>query len=831
MQIERNLALPLFQGDGKHSWFVIFLFITFLLASQIAPLLSPSYIWDDLVWQWTFNKDGTGRLFELLSEVGHPVFWPFLDAAYRYFGAHATFPTSLLSIVFHLLNALILMRLLSFANLSRVYVLLIFLVYLLSPYYFNRGTVSHYFYDIFMLFFLGSVYLGAPNDRQTLARTLTAVCAQILSFGLPTLVMLEPLRLFVYWMQCKGDHAKLLRSISLFWSVAVACSLGSFFLFKPYGYYEGYNDLKIDPNHVWIGLHRLIAYIPHLLRYHADNILSVLMTPRDWPIILVFIALAFYVPWRLLKNFNDTHSWRYSLFLLGFGFLLMVSGGVPYILAGRAPIPWNFDSRLFYVSGIGLVIMLVTALALIQPARLRVLIIGVVTCFFMVSNFGQAKAYLYDHSIRQAILHGFEKNQWITEKSTDKKDKDIFVVLVSEPELGDMFFQYRSITPIEFSVPLNLNRSISDGRRFIYYYGSRNFLAPDLFLPTRTRNCSLAAHDRYPCPNRYAVARYEMSEKEQINNLDFIELFKRVFVRTTFSDIGSFQISVPPKPFNREEMTARWYLRSAELGVPGSQNIVGEMYLVGFYNLPHSDTKAAEWFSRAVAGGSRDARVNLGNMYLEGKGVERDVNRGVELLLSAAHDGYARGQYQLGALYEQGMGVPQDQALALEWYRKAAQGGYVLAQLRLGLMYANGHGASRQIGEAAYWLRQGAKKNDKAAQYHLAMLCVKYLDTKCAATEIVELLSKSALQGFVPAQWQLADIYEHGLGVLRDLRVAYFWYQVIDDDEEVNATERLQVSRKLTEIENDLPNSELASLKHRARAWKHISHQRPAIQR
>lgn len=798
--------------------------------SQIAPLISPSYIWDDLVWQWTFNKDGTGRLFELLSEVGHPAFWPFLDAAYRYFGAHATLPTSVLSIVFHLLNALILMRLLSFANLSRVYVLLIFLLYLLSPYYFNRGTVSHYFYDIFMFFFLSSVYLGVPNDRQTPARTVTAVCAQILSFGLPTLVMLEPLRLFVYWVQCKGDRAKLLRSISLFWFVAVVCAVGSFFLFKPSGYYAGYNDLKIDLAHIWMGFYRLIAYMPHLLRYHADNILSVMMTPYDWPIILVFIALSFYVPWRLLKNFNDTNPWRYSLFLLMFGFFLMVSGGVPYILAGRAPIPWNFDSRLFYVSGIGLVLMLAAALALIQPARLRVLIIGSVAGFLMVSNFGQAKAYLYDHSIRQAILHGFEKNQWITEKSTDKKDKDIFVVLVSEPELGDIFFQHRSITLVEFSVPLNINKSISDGRKFVYYYGDRNFLPPDLFLPRNTYSCSLSAHDRYPCPNRYTVAKYEMNKNEQINNFDFIELFERAFVRNLFSDIGSFQINVAPQPFNREEMTARWYLRSAELGVPGSQNIVGEMYLVGFYNLPHSNTKAAEWFGKAVAGGSRDARVNLGNMYLEGKGVERDVNKGMNLLLSAANDGYVRGQYQLGFLYEQGVGVPQDQALALEWYRKAAQGGFALAQLRLGLMYANGHGAPRQIGEAVYWLRQGAKNNDKAAQYHLAMLCAKYSDAKCDATEIVELLSKSALQGFVSAQWQLADIYEHGLGVPRDLRVAYFWYQVINYNEDVNATERLQANKKLTEIERDLPNSELASLKQRARVWRHVSRQGPDVQ-
>ncbi len=829
MQIAHKTLLPTFQTGGRRLWLGIFLFVVFVLASQIAPLMSPSYIWDDLVWQWTFSKDGTGRLFGLLTEVGHPAFWPFLDAAYRYFGAHATLPTSLISTAFHLLNAIILMRLLSLAGASRTQAFFVFLLYLLSPYYFNRGTVSHYFYDIFMCFFLGSVYLGVPNDRKTPTRTVIAVCAQILSFGLPTLVMLEPLRLFVYWMQCKGDHAKLLRSISLFWFVAVVCSVCSFFLFKPSGYYEGYNELKVDPGHIWVGLHSLIAYVPSLLRYHATNIKSVLLTPHDWPIIVGFLTLSIYVAWCSLKNFNDTSVRPYSLFLLAFGFFLMVSGGVPYILAGRAPIPWDFNSRLFYVSGIGLVITLAAAMVLIPSVRLRALVIGVMVCFFMVSNLGQAKAYLYDHSIRQAMLHGFEKNHWITTQSADKKNKDVFVVLTSEPELADIFFQYRSITPVEFSVPLNISRPISDGRRFIYYYGSRNFIPPDLFLPTRTSNCSLAAHDRYPCPNRYVVAKYTLGEDEQINNVDFVDLFSRAFLSTAPVRVGSFQISVPPQAFNREEMFMRWYQRSAELGVSGSQNIVGEMYMVGFHNLPRSDKKAAEWFRKAVAGGSRDARVNLGIMYLEGRGVDRDINQGVELIRSSAGDGYARAQYRLGSLYEQGVGVAQDETQALEWYRKAAQGGNTAAQLQLGLMFAYGRGVPQQIGEAVRWLRQGARQNDKAAQYHLAMLCAKYPEAGCRVEEIPEWLNKSALQGFIPAQWQLAYIYEHGIDVSRALYVAYFWYRVIDYGE-ANAAERLQANKKLTEIGRDLPNSERSHLEQRARAWRPISRQSPDMQ-
>lgn len=790
--------------------------------------MSPSYIWDDLVWYWTFNRDGTGRLFGLLIEVGHPAFWPFLDAAYRYFGEHATLPTSLVSIASHLLNAVILMRLLSFAGASRVQAFFVFLLYLLSPYYFNRGTVSHYFYDVFMLFFLGSVYFGTPDDRKTPARTAIAVCAQVLSFGLPTLVMLEPLRLFVYWVQCGRDRAKLIRSISLFWFVAAVCAVFSFFLFKPSGYYEGYNELKLDPGHLWFGLRKLVTYLPNTVTYHVTSMRSVLTNPYDWIIVVGLLLLSIYVAWCSLRYFDDTRVRLYSLFFPVFGIFLMVSGGVPYILAGRAPIPWDFNSRLFYVSGVGLIITLATAVAMVPPARLRALIIGVIICFLLISNFGQAKAYLYDHSVRQTILEGLEKNRWIISKPGNEKSNDIFVVLTSEPELGDIFFQYRSISPVEFSVPLNISGSAGQDRRFVYYYGNRTFLPPDLFLPTWTSNCSLAAHDRHPCPDRYVVAKYELGKDEQINDISFARLFSHAYLSTTFSRIGSFQISVPPQAFNREEMFLRWYQRSAELGAPGSQNVIGAMYMTGFHNLLRSDTKAVEWFRKAVAGGSRDAQVNLGTMYLEGRGVDADINRGVELIRSAADNGYVRAQYRLGQLYEQGMGVPQDEAQALEWYRKAGQSGDAAAQLRLGLMYASGHGVPQDIDEAGRWLRRSASQNDMTAQYHLAMLCTKYPDARRGAAEISGWLTKSALQGFVPAQWQLAYIYENGINAVRDPAAAYFWYKVLGSSERGTA-ERFKADKKLAEIGPSLSDGERSSLDQRAHFWRPISRQSPGM--
>lgn len=821
------LLSPLRSG-GKYSWLLISLSLLFLVASQLAPLMSPSYMWDDLVWYWTFGKDGTGRLFQYLAEVGHPAFWPFLDAAYRHFGEHATFPTSVISIVFHLLNTVLLARLLTLSGASRIQAISAFLLYLLSPYYFNRGTVSHYFYDIFMFFFLGSVFFGVPGKKSNPPRTAVAVFFQVLSFGLPTLVMLEPLRLFVYWMRSNGDRKKFMHSIYLYCFVAVVCTFSVFYFFRPTGYYEGYNELGTDPGRLGSGLQELIAYVPGLVEYHLSSVHSVLTVPSDRAIAAALLALTIYIVWRFLKNDPGNQERSSPAVLVALGFLLIISGGVPYVLAGRGPTPWDFNSRLFYVSGAGLVVTLAALLSWIPLLRPRALAIGGVAAFFVVSNFGQAKAYLHDHAVRQSILSGLERNEAMISQPPGRGSKDIFVVLTSEPELGDILFQRRHISPVEFSVTSNYGRTTSAGKKFIYYYDSRNFLPPDLFLPTRTSNCSLAAHDRHPCPNRYLVVNYQAGQDGRIENAAFVGLFARVFLGSASGGLGSLDISVPPRPFDRDEMTVRWYQRSAELGVPGSQNIVGEMYQTGFYHLPPDAGKAAEWFRKAMAGGSRDARVNLGMMYLEGRGVEQDMPYGVDLIRSAADDGYARAQYHMGILYGEGKGVVRDEIHALAWFRKAAEAGYPVAQMHLGLMYAGGNSVSRDIREAVRWLREGASRYDSVAQYHLAMICMKEPAAECAMAESIGWLNKSALQGFAPAQRQLAHEFERGVAVPRDMHLAYFWYKVIAL-READTPLRAEADRGLAQISHVLPENDRLILEGHARAWRPVSRQSSGV--
>ena len=77
------------------------------------------------------------------------------------------------------------------------------------------------------------------------------------------------------------------------------------------------------------------------------------------------------------------------------------------------------------------------------------------------------------------------------------------------------------------------------------------------------------------------------------------------------------------------------WMGQAEAGDADAQNYVGEIYLKGLGTDPDY-TKAAEWFEKAAAQGSRRARINLGYLYEQGLGVTKDISRALNLYREAS---------------------------------------------------------------------------------------------------------------------------------------------------------------------------------------------------
>jgi hypothetical protein len=67
------------------------------------------------------------------------------------------------------------------------------------------------------------------------------------------------------------------------------------------------------------------------------------------------------------------------------------------------------------------------------------------------------------------------------------------------------------------------------------------------------------------------------------------------------------------------------------------------------------------------------ARGHLGLCYLFGNGVERDINKGWDLCLSAARDLNYEGIYGIGHCYEHGIAVAKNEVKALAIYQMASK--------------------------------------------------------------------------------------------------------------------------------------------------------------
>ena len=118
-------------------------------------------------------------------------------------------------------------------------------------------------------------------------------------------------------------------------------------------------------------------------------------------------------------------------------------------------------------------------------------------------------------------------------------------------------------------------------------------------------------------------------------------------------------------------------------------------------------TAFAEWESLALNGNS-EAQAALGNLYLSGKGVDRNYELALKWTLLAANQGDVTGEFNLGSMYAKGIGVSQNYNEAVHWFHKAAEKNDAMSRYNLALLYSRGLGVKQNDEEALYMLHTTA---------------------------------------------------------------------------------------------------------------------------
>ncbi len=143
--------------------------------------------------------------------------------------------------------------------------------------------------------------------------------------------------------------------------------------------------------------------------------------------------------------------------------------------------------------------------------------------------------------------------------------------------------------------------------------------------------------------------------------------------------------------------------------------------------IPSIPTEAGpEPLRDAAANGDSKALFEIGNRYMDGRGVTSDLAKAAEWYDLAAERGFAPAQYRIGNFYEKGLGLARDLAKAKTYYQLAAEQGNASAMHNLAVLFAAGiDGAAPDNEAAARWFTQAAELGVKDSQFNLGILSAK----------------------------------------------------------------------------------------------------------
>ena len=244
-----------------------------------------------------------------------------------------------------------------------------------------------------------------------------------------------------------------------------------------------------------------------------------------------------------------------------------------------------------------------------------------------------------------------------------------------------------------------------------------------------------------------------------------------------------------------------------------SQRLLAYAYEKG-YAVARDPATARRWFILAAEHGSGELQFHLAGLYRRGFGGPPDAGQGFKWMLRAAQQGHLTAEFNLSTMYANALGTERNLAEAEKWLRTAAEGGFSEAQYELGLLYVKGALAGGvNTGEAEKWLSRAAAQNHEYAVTELARLYVSPQGIPIDAPKVEALLLKaadmdnalalyqlgqyyrqgtlggkvnypkaigmfteSARDGYAPAQFDLAAMYESGEGTDRDVAKALTWY-------------------------------------------------------
>ncbi|OHT17416.1 hypothetical protein TRFO_12372 [Tritrichomonas foetus] len=204
--------------------------------------------------------------------------------------------------------------------------------------------------------------------------------------------------------------------------------------------------------------------------------------------------------------------------------------------------------------------------------------------------------------------------------------------------------------------------------------------------------------------------------------------------------------------------------------------------------------------------GNKDATLMVGNMYMKGDGVEKNIDEGLGILSGLAYSGHSQALFAIGLYNYLGLFIPKDYETAFNTLMMASGQGEVESNLYIGNMYELGQGTTVNF-QAAINYYEKAHQTNKTAHFYLARLLLnmnnprgrdlmmslankkyapachelgllyyegKFVDKDYQKSK--EYFSIAAQKGIITSSYFMGVLYEYGLSVEKDVQKAVEYY-------------------------------------------------------
>jgi TPR repeat protein len=222
-----------------------------------------------------------------------------------------------------------------------------------------------------------------------------------------------------------------------------------------------------------------------------------------------------------------------------------------------------------------------------------------------------------------------------------------------------------------------------------------------------------------------------------------------------------------------------WYQKCVEQGYYKGLIPMSYLYLKGL-GVEKDVDKAIELLHEAHRKGDKRAIGSIANLYIKGKVVKQDLKKGIELYRqSDKNNKYTlRG---MAGLYWFGTGVKKDYAKSFEFYCKAVKHGSIRSLNNMAFMYTYGYGVEKDIDKALEIYQQGVKRGDP---HIMCLLGNIYRSGKIVTRDVnkaIELYKMAVEQKYQLAYIKLSFLYDSNIYSVKDEAKAFYWLNSCPD--------------------------------------------------